>query len=192
MMDNTELLDHYVGKLIDCLAEDRIFPPHPRFRKNYEEADIAEAESTLTKIKNSDLSAFKKALIWTGLRISASFVHVFCPPANINIERRFLVNPDKLYELLKGKEQPIRYEMSRYMCSEGRVNLEHFVASCNTHWEMRIPWLDHEHWSNISPNAPSRELKSIAKRGAIKDNGLTSNDADHYIDGGATQAMIDY
>jgi len=141
MMDNTELLDHYVGKLIDCLAEDRIFPPHPRFRKNYEEADIAEAESTLTKIKNSDLSAFKKALIWTGLRISASFVHVFCPPANINIERRFLVNPDKLYELLKGKEQPIRYEMSRYMCSEGRVNLEHFVASCNTHWEMRIPWL---------------------------------------------------
>jgi len=193
LMSNEQLLNHYFCKLIDCLAQDGIFPPHPKYRKKYETADIKEAEAVLNRLKNSQLHLQKQALIWMGLRISVSFVQIFCPPPSVQMERRFLVNPEKLYEMLRGKENPISYQMSRYMCSMGRVPLSHFVSSCMTDWYARLPWLNHEQWARVSPNAPSKELKNIAKRAIIKDNISNSVDADNFIDAPSHAAgMLDY
>ena len=180
-MHDEHLLDHYVAKLIDCLAQDKIFPPHPKFAKKYEQEDIRRAQETLTAISKSKLVMFKQSLIWLGLRISSSFINVFCPPPHPTLSRRFLVNPEKLADMITGDKQPLRYEISRFVCSNGRVPLHHFVATCFTHWYMRMPWLDYQIWAKVSPNAPSKEIEQAARRRVIKDNTADSSHH-HYLD----------
>jgi len=170
MLNDPALLTHYVGKLIDCLAQDKLFPPHPKYAKDYEEEDILRAQNVLTTLHKSDKKAFKLGLIWFGLRVSPSFVNIFCPPPDPLLQRRFLVNPEKLAAMIKGKQQPLRERISLFVCCSGRITLEHFVSSCYEEWMTSLPWLDHEVWSNISPNAPSKEIENAARRRSINDH----------------------
>ena len=176
MMNDDNLLTHYVGKLIDCLAQDKLFPPHPRYVKEYEADDILQAQQVLTMIHKSDKKVFKCGLIWLGLRVCPSFVSIFCPPPDPYLQRRFLVNPEKLAHMIKGDKQPLRYELSRFVTSSGRVPIHHFVCACLLHWYTLMPWLDYEVWSNISPNAPSREIETAARRRFLNDGASPDND----------------
>lgn len=184
--DTTEL-DHYLNKLVDCLAKDKIFPPSAKLVQHfrYEEKDIIDAQNVLTHVINSHNVVLKRGLIWLGLRISASFINIFCPPPDERLNRRFLVNPDKLTMMIKGEGQPLRFHLSAFCNNHEDFPIEHCIVSCCTEWNSLMPWLDYETWSGVDANAPSAELATEPnKRVKFDDNA-------HYI-GYAQQFALEY
>ena len=155
--DDPRELDFFLGKLVNCLARDEIFPPAPALviQRKYEKADITQAQNVLTWILNSHNLVYKRGLIWLGLRISASFINIFCPPPSEQLRRRFLVDPDKLIMMIKGEDQPVRLYLSAFCNNNQSFSLEHCVVSCCNQWNMLMPWLEYERWSGVSTNAPS-------------------------------------
>ena len=164
--NDTRELDHYLGKLVDCLARDQIFPPAPKLmqQRKYEDKDITDAQAVLTHVINSKDLVLKRGLVLLGLRISASFINIFCPPPDERLNRRFLVNPEKLMLFIKGEGQPLRFHLSAFCNNNQDFPIDHCVISCCTEWNSLMPWLDHEQWSGISANAPSVGLIANTNR----------------------------
>lgn len=169
--DQRELTD-FVQKLAQCLAEDGVFPPTKEalLKRPREMGDVIQTQNRLTLIVKSNNLVLKRALIWCGLRISVSFVKLFCPAPDPSLDSRFLVDPDKLSYLIRGhdkfetsvlspqkrRHQPVRFYLSAFI--NGTMDVVHMVTSCCIEWFELKPWDNYEQWSSLSPNMPSTSL----------------------------------
>lgn len=169
---DTKKLNYYVDSLIACLRNDKIFPPHNMDKQ--EEQCIKRAEATLQKLKCSSLVIYKQALIFMGLRISHSFYNMLAPSptkiAQLHVRQRFLVNPDALVLFARGKKPKLGNEIYRFICAPAIFTVQQFVTSCIVSWMSLGSWLDHDKWSNMSPNATSVGLLTIGSAQNFVDN----------------------
>lgn len=174
-------LDFYVGKFIDCLSRDKIFPPAPEYieQRRYEKKDVTDAQEVLTKVLQSDKLVLKRGLIWLGLRISPSFINQFCPPPSEKLNRRFLVNPEKLALMIKGEGQPLRLHLSAFCNNSQTFSIDHCVISCCTDWNSLMPWMDYDTWSKVDANTSSIE-RINAKRNRLDNASMAKHSIEYH------------
>lgn len=160
MYDRVQL-DYYFDNLVVCLRNEKIFPPHPSI-DDHEHQCIHRAEQTITAIRQSNVVVYKQAFVFMGLRICQSFVNMLAPNPTkiIPLQRRqvFLVDPDKLVLFTRGKKPRLGYQLSRYLGAAALFSVHDFVTNCIVDWMCMCPWLNHEQWSELSPNSTSFEL----------------------------------
>ena len=185
-------LNYFLNKLVECLARDRVFPPAQKLmdQHKFEKADITSAQAVLTHVINGRNLVLKRMLIWLGLRISSSFINIFCPPPDEKLHRRFLVDPGKLAMMIKGEEQPLRFHLSSFCNNNQQFTLEHCLTSCCVEWNSLMPWLDHDTWSGVDANAPSANLIASAKRQKLCAAPHSAGRA--YIADGTHQLFLEY
>ena len=189
--DRTEVR-HFVHELMACLAREHIFPP-PQDKVNrhiYDQTDIDAVQQFVTDTCSAGNTVAMKALILTGLRVSALFVQVFCPPPSPTMDRRFLVNPAKLQTFLLGPGKGLVHHISSFVVMRLGTP-EHFVSTCMATWAQLAPWKDYEAWGAVSTNESSAELHDVHKRQRL---GPSADPAEHALlaSAGSDHALLDY
>lgn len=190
--NNPAEVRHFVDELMDCLARENIFPPPPAMvnLNLYEQSDIDGVQEFVTAVTSAGNLIPMKALILFGLRVSVRFVQVFCPPPSPTMERRFLVDPEKLSEFLGTQVKGLPYHMSCFLMTRLSSPMV-FVAACLTTWRQNAPWENFEVWGSVSTNAISAELGDVRKRQRLG-NYADGEDYEHaLLESAGEQALLE-
>ena len=155
----------YVHELLSCLQREGIFPPsQDKVDEHvYEQTDVEKARTLVRDVCAAGNLPAMFTLLLTGLRISAMFRQVFCPLPSPLMERRFLVNPQKLEFFVFGRRPGLIRLLTSLLLAR-HESPEHFVSVVMTEWEQLAPWDDYETWGSMSTNQPGAGIVDARKR----------------------------
>jgi hypothetical protein len=182
---------HFVDRLMECLSRAKKFPPPTEKvdRHVYEQTDITRVAETVASVKASGDTVAMKVILLAGLRTSAMFVQIFCPPPSPTMDRRFLVDPDVMQAFTTGLNNPLQTHMTAFLVGRAATP-EMLVTACLTSWMELGPWHDADRWSKLEANAPSVEMRAVAKRIKMAEGGRAVDDDQARLTGGDHEALL--
>lgn len=153
LYDNKEL-EFYVKKAVDALICDGIYTSdmgEDVHSKNY----YYVSKFLTIALEGKDVIA-KKYLIWLALYLSPTFISVFCPPPDLtNAPKAFLVDPDKMIQMVATENCPFFYLVGEMI--SGTIDVRTFVTCCTVEWNSMDPWENMDEYKAISNNEKSTE-----------------------------------
>ena len=98
----------------------------------------------------------KRAFLLVALRLSPSYVAVFCPRDGAS---KFLCNPEKMARFVQGADTEFSTAFAEYIVSTTSKDM--FVARATNEWASMEPWAGMQQWKAVSPVASSLEIKML-------------------------------